>query len=256
MTRLPGIALAAVLLSGCTPSAPQSATGYHAVQQVPPLVLAFAPGGDEPSGPDADRLRAIGAALPPGVLPDLYADGPRALARARVVRRLLGRPLVLRPAASPDGAASDPDLAVLVTPVRAGILADACLGPGQPTVGGNWPGDDARQVRLLPAGCAVAAALQAQVAAGAGNGDLLQGRPLPPGASSPYTDAIEAYYRRNDPNQRASPVVSGGGGGTGRSDSTAAATAPAAPQAPAGQAAFNPLLGPLPGDPAPAIGPR
>lgn len=247
-----------MLLAGCALPAPQPASQYRAVRQAPPVVLAFAPAGDDPSAADAAYLRALGTALPAGVLPELYAEGPRALARARAVRRLLDRPLVLRPAPARSGIAADPDLAVLVVPTPAGVLADACLGPGQPVVGDLWPGDDARRARLLPAGCAVATALQAQVAAGAGEGDLIQGRPLPPGASAPYADAIESYYRRNEPSQRASPASSGGGGATARPEGAPPAAVPAsAPfQAPAGQAGVNPLLGPLPGDPAPAAAAR
>lgn len=247
-------ALATILLAGCTPPPLRAASGYRVIQQVPPLVLAFAPASNELSAANAAHLQALGAALPTGVLPELYASGPRALARARTVRLLLDRPLILHPAPARDGTAADPDLAVLVAPVPAGVLAKACLGLGQPVVGDLWPGDDAGRARLLPAGCAVASALQAQVAAGAGTGDLLQGRPLPPGASAPYADAIDSYYRRNDPSQRASPASSGGGGGgAARSEGMAPVSAPAsAPsQPPAGQAGINPLLGQLPGDPAP-----
>lgn len=250
-------AVAAILLVGCTPIAPQPASGYHAVRQIPPMVLAFAPASNEPSAADAAYLRALGPTLPAGELPELYAEGPRALARARAVRRFLDRQLVLRPVPPHNGAATDPDLLVLVTSLPAGVLADACLGPGQPVVDDLLPGGDARRARLLPAGCAVASALQAQVAAGAGNGDLLQGRMLPPGASIPYTDAIESYYRRNDPSQRPSPASSGGGG-TSRSESTTSAAAPTStpPQAPAGQVGINPLLGPLLADPAPTAAAR
>lgn len=145
---------------------------YHLAAQAPSLVLAFAPGSDKPGRFDADRLRDLGGLLPTLAVPELHAAGPRTLARARPVRCLLGRPLMLF--ADVPGEVTDGDVAVLVTPPATGIVADACLGRGQPVIGDVWPGDDTRRV-MLPAGCAVATALQAQVAAAAGE-DLLRGR--------------------------------------------------------------------------------
>ena len=249
--RLARFALLA-LLAGCASPAPFAPSQYGIMPATPPLVLAFAPGFDAPAPADTAQLRYLGAVLPSWVVPQLIIEGPRTLARARVVRDVIGRPVaVFRP--PPSDRATGPDVAVLFLPSPPGIVADHCLGPGQPIGGTLWPGDDARRPRLLPAGCAVAAAMQAQVAAAGGSGDLLQGRPLPPGAASPFADAIEAYYRRNDPNQRASPAASSKSGNQGTSDAGApmpgttvqtGAPAPVPAQA-------NPLLGPLPVAPAP-----
>ena len=238
--RIPHLlALVSMVLAGCTPPVPPPAGDYHLAAQAPALVLTFAPGSDEPGRVDAERLRYLGATLPAWTVPELHATGPRALSRARSARRLLGRPLVLF--ADVPGEAG-PDVAVLVVQPATGILADNCLGPGQPVIGDVWPGDDTRRATLLPAGCAVATALQAQVAAAAAGQDLLRGRPLPAGAATPFADAIERYYRRNDPGQHnGAAAVSG----TGRGGETTPLQDGAGQTAP-GTNPANPLLGPLP----------
>lgn len=248
--------LAAVLATatGCTPPVPPPASAYYAAVQVPPLVLAFAPEADEPAAADAARVLLLGAALPAWVQPELFATGPRTLARARAVRRLLGRPLVVLPAPPLPGQPPDQNLAVLVTRVPGGTVADACLGPGQPVLGDVWPGDDPRRARLLPAGCATATSIQVQVEAAGAGSDLLRGRPLPPGAATPFADAIERYYRRNDPSQRGNAPTGGGADRTGDANASGGDAAPSV-QGTAGQGApgvnpANPLLGPLPGSPA------
>lgn len=251
-------------LAGCASPTPHHASQYRPLPATPPVVLAFAPGRDVPAPADAAQLRSLGGLLPAWVVPNLVATGPQALARARVVRGLLGRPVVLSPPGTADRAA-DPNLAVLflptapgpspaalgpttLGPTTLGIVADDCRGPGQPVAGDLWPGNDARQPRLLPAGCAVAMAIQAQVTAASGGGNLLEGQPLPPEAATPFTDAIEAYQHRNDPGQRASPAASSRSGSPGATDASAPtqdSAVPASGGAPA-QAGVNPLLGPLP----------
>lgn len=247
------LAFLPILLGGCTPPAPPPAADYHLARQALPLVLAFAPGSDEPARLDADRLRYLGATLPAWIVPEFHAAGPRTLARARAVRRLLERPLVLSHNELRAGTIADQDSAVVLIQATSGILPDACLGPGQPVSGDVWPGDDARRATLLPAGCAVATALQAQVAAAVAEQDLLRGRPLPPGAATPFTDAIERYYRRNDPSGRGNSAAAGGNAGlagSANTDVTPSAQGTAGRAGPGANPA-NPLLGPLPDGPAP-----
>lgn len=246
--RLPILALliAPALLAGCVPPVPPPASSYRAAQQFAPIALQFAPDADEASPVDSARLRTLRFYLPAGTLPELVISGPHALRRAQAVRRLLERPVIVRPV---EGEMARPDAAVLVIPTQGGVIADACLGPGQPVLGDIWPGDDARRASLLPAGCAVETALQSQVVAHGGASDLLRGRALPPGAATPFADAIEHYYRRNDPNQqRQSPAGGGGGGGSSSREggSGQAPTAESSSLAPSEADGANPLLGPLP----------
>ena len=68
-------------------------------------------------------LREWASQLPAQIIPSLYGGGPRALERARVVRRLLERPLILLPP-SPVAIKADPDRAVLAAPAQEGVVAD------------------------------------------------------------------------------------------------------------------------------------
>ncbi len=231
-------------VAGCLPPVPPPVTEYRATEPIAPLVIAFAPQGTTLSPVDLDRLRALQPILPVQSLPELYVSGPLALLRARAVRNALGRPVLVYPAAAvlPSGQANRPDDAVLLLPTLAGILPDACRGPGQFDAADIWPGDDARRTRLLPAGCATAASIQAQAVRG---GDLLLGRTLPEGASIPFADAIERYYRRNEGGQARSSSAAPGASSSGGTTVVQ----------PAGAAAAifnNPLLGPLPGAGSPA----
>ena len=228
------LALAVALLAaGCAPGPTPPAANYAAPTRLAPLVLSFAPGDGELPVASAALLRRVAQALPVQTVPELYLSGPLTLRRAHSVRKALARPLVLYPAAPmPVGAAPSPDAGVLVLPVPDAILPEACRGVGERGPAGLWPGEDASRERLLPPGCATAASIEAQVDRPT---DLLQGRLLPPGAASPFADAIEKYYRRNQPNQgSATPATPA----STRGDSEGA-TAPGAPDA-------NPLLGPLP----------
>ncbi len=233
---------APILLAGCVPPAPPPASAYRAAPQFAPATLRFAPDADETLPLDTNRLRALRLYLPAGALPELFIAGPRSFRRAQVVRRLLERPVAVHLV---EDEMALPDAAVLLVPAQGGVIADACLGPGQPVLGDIWPGDDARRTALLPAGCAVETALQSQVAAHGGDADLLHGRPLPPGAATPFAEAIERYYRRNDPRERLAPAAgdssSNSGGRSGGS-----APAGAGPSSAEETDSANPLLGALP----------
>lgn len=228
--------LGLLVLAGCAPPGPPVASQYHPILSQAPITLAFAPGRERPYPDDAARLRALAVTLPTRVMPEFYATGPLAGARAHAIGDLLRRPVVLRPErAAPVAMMPGPDVAVLVLPVQSGIMADACRGPASSGVGDIWPGDDTRIPRMLPAGCPAATDIQAMVV---NQSDLLYGRPLPPGAATPFGAAIERYYHRNDgpppsqstgqqqPAQETSPILGG---------------------IPAGLQ--NPLLGPLPATP-------
>ena len=236
MRRLPLCALSWLVLAvaGCVPPIPQAASEYHATEPDAPLVLRFAPHAAVLSPADLARLRALRPTLPVQTLPELYAAGPLAALRARAVRNALDRPVIVYLQAAAKG--PNLDEAVLLLPMPAGILPDACRGPGEFDAGDIWPGDDARRTRFLPAGCATAANIQVQAADG---NDLLRGRPLPAGASIPFADAIERYYRRNEPGQNPAGGSGGGGPSPGGTLVQSAGTIPAPP--------VNPLLGPLPG---------
>ena len=219
-----------MLVAGCAPGPIPPLQNYAVPERLAPLVLNFAPGDGELPVASAAVLRRVAQTLPVQTVPDLYLSGPLALRRAHSVREALARPVVLYPAALvPGSAAPSPDSGVLVLPMPDAIVPDACRGVGEQGPAGIWPGQDASRERLLPPGCATAASIEAQVDRPA---DLLQGRLLSPGAASPFADAIEKYYRRNQPNQgSATPASSRGDAG--------GVTAPGAPDA-------NPLLGPLP----------
>ncbi len=225
--------LGALLLAGCQPGPPAPANQYRRAEYIPPLPLWFAPGGTWLSASDASRLQALAPRLPVDLVPEFYAAGPLAQARAQRVGGQLGRPVRLLAAVG-----FAPEQTALVIRMPPGIIADACRGAGVRELDGSWPGADGTAPLLLPPGCATAAAIQAQVTDPA---DLLRGQPLPPAAAWPYAAAIERYYQRNDPPQSsgAQSTAQGGGGGSGGQDQTAAASGQ-------GAAGANPLLGPLP----------
>jgi hypothetical protein len=235
--------LAALLLAGCQPGPPAPASQYRQAEIIGPLSLWFAPGGTRLSATDMSQLHTLARRLPADVVPDFYAGGPLAPARAQAVERQLGRPVRLL--AATDLPAEQTSL---VTRMPDGIIADACRGAGQRTLGDAWPGDDATAPVLLPPGCATATDIQAQVT---NPQDLLRGRPLPPAAASPYAAAIERYYRRND-----APQATGGSegnGGSGSQDQTAQAGAspglaqsPGSKQGSGATNGSNPLFGGLP----------
>lgn len=250
--------LTGLALAGCQLAPPPPASQYRVMQATPSLGLSFFPGEAQLPAPQLATLQATGRTLPEEVVPVLYTDGRLAQARADRVGRALQRPirLVVQRGAQPDQA-------MLVFPVRSGrIVADACRGPGARLVGDIWPGDDSNAVRLLPPGCSTEADIAAQVSQ---PGDLLYGRPLPPGAALPYAEAIEQYYHRADTahstagsppggggsgSASGSAAGSGGGGltspgteGTGWSDSSSGGASGGGIAAGTGQTA-NPLLGP------------
>ncbi len=105
------------------------------------------------------------------------------------------------------------DAAWLLLPPSAGITADACATAAGALPGGFLPESDlGRLSQLMPPGCSTAAAIAAQVTQPT---DLLMGRDLPPGASTPYADLIESYDNRNKGNGGAGGGGAGGGGGGG-----------------------------------------
>jgi hypothetical protein len=113
------------------------------------------------------------------------------------------------------------------------IVADACAGPPTLVVRGNWPELDPGRQRLLPFGCAAAAGLAAELV---NPQDLLHGRPLAPGAATPFAEAVEKYYRRNETTR---PINAGDGTGGGSDLNSLNAPLPQAGGLPA-----NPLLAP------------
>ncbi len=235
MRRLVPI-LAAMLLAGCLPSPPPPANQYRRAESIPPFSLWFAPDGARLSAQNAAQLQALAPRLSVDDVPDFYAAGPQAPARAATVGNHLGRPVRLVPA---TGLA--PGQTTLVIHMPSGIIPDACRGPGQREAGTSWPGNDSVAPPLLPPGCATAAVIQAQVT---NPEDLLHGRPLPPAAASPYAAAIERYYRRND-----APQSTGATEGDGGSATQAQTTGTPATEQGAATSA-NPLLGGLPQAPA------
>ncbi len=229
--------LAAMLLAGCVPGPPTPATQYRRAEYIPLLPLWFAPDGTRLSAQTVAQLQALATRLPVDDVPDLYAAGPLASARADTVGDHLGRPVRLLYA---TGLA--PGQTTLVVHMPSGIIADACRGNGKRALGTLWPANDSVAPLLLPPGCVTAAAIQAQVTY---SGDLLYGRPLPPAAASPYAAAIERYYHRNDAPQQQSTGASGSDVGAGTQAQAGAARAgPAAGQGDTSSA--NPLLGGLP----------
>lgn len=217
-------------LCGCEDRASvQAASQYRQVVSIPAVPLVFAPGVAVPDQPSRARLRQLHDTMPAESVPVLHGDGTLTAARVRVVSTMLARPVVVVPVAAGILTANT---ALLDVPVRPGILADACRGPGVQNVGDLWPGDDVREPVRLPAGCATEATLAAQVSQRA---DLLTGRELGPAASSPYADAIERYYARNAAPQPRGGQSGSGGSGSGSGDVEGQASSPG-----------NPLLGGMP----------
>jgi hypothetical protein len=199
------------LLAACVPGPPPPASQYREADTVTRLPLVFSPGSAQPTDVENAELRGLGHSMPVQAAPALHASGPLAFERAQAVGRLLLRPvqLVAAPGMPPDQA-----LLVISGP---SIVADACRGPGVRQLGSNWPSNDDDAPVLLPPGCAVAVDIEAQTTRPA---DLLQGRPLPPGAAMPFAAAIEKYYHRNDPGQSNASTSQGGsqsGAGSGSS---------------------------------------
>ena len=93
------------------------------------------------------------------------------------------------------------------------------------------------QCDTLPPGCATALDIEAQTIQ---SPDLLQGRPLPPAAATPFAAAIERYYHRNDPAQ--STGTQGGSQAGGDQPGSSTTTSAGA----TGVGSASPLLGPLP----------
>jgi hypothetical protein len=204
--------LVLVPLAACVPGPPPPASQYRQAETVSRLPLVFVAGSAQLTEAENARLRMLRLGLPVQAVPALQADGLLAERRANEVARRLGRPVQLQVVPG-----MPPDQALLVTWSPA-IVADACRGPGERELGSIWPSNDDMAPVLLPPGCAAAVDIQAQVTA---PGDLLQGRPLPPGAATPFAAAIERYYHRNDPPQ--SNAASGGNSaGSDQSGSTAA----------------------------------
>jgi hypothetical protein len=224
------IALLGLLpLAACVPGPPPPASQYHRAATLSRLDVVFVPGGTQVTEPESAQLRSIGLGLPVQAVAALHASGPLAPARTAAVARSLGRPVQLV-----NAPGMPPDQATLVFESPA-IVADACRGPGVRMLGSIWPSNDDVAPVLLPPGCAVAADIQTQVVQ---PDDLLVGRPLPPGAATPFAAAIERYYHRNDPPQ--SNAAQGGSSGSGDQSGSGAA------QGSETGSAANPLLGPLP----------
>jgi hypothetical protein len=199
-----------ISLAACVPGPPPTASQYRPAEAVTRLTVLFAPGTARVAAADGARLRDMRFVLPVQVVATLQASGPFAVERAEVVAHLLDRPVQLV-AALPESPV-DQTLLVISSPA---IVADACRGPGERALGSIWPGNDDVPPRLLPPGCATAVALQAQVVE---PDDLLMGRPLPPGAATPFAGAIERYYDRNNAAQ--SSAGPGGAQASGQSGSS------------------------------------
>ena len=232
---------AAIVLSasGCQSVSPQSADGYRVAAYNVVLPLGFAPGGDSLSEADRQSLIRLTRELPESVVPDTYASGRLALPRVRAVEAAMQRPTrwIVDERA-------DPERVLLVVRSAPEIVADACRGPGVRLPGTIWPGSEDSAPMILPPGCAVANSIKVQTTSPA---DLIQGQRLPPGAALPYAAAIERYYHRNDQ----APSASASSGGAAGADAGSGG-APSGSSADPAQAAplRNPLLGPLPANPA------
>jgi hypothetical protein len=187
----PVMAVLAVTLVACEPGPPPPASQYRQAEIVPPLAISFAPGDMHLPETVKWDLRQLGRSLPVQTVPALHESdaGPLAARRAQEVARQLTRPVQLVVVTDMPA-----DQTVLVV-TNSGIVADACRGGGVRELGTMWPGNDAIAPVLLPPGCATAQDIAVQTTRPE---DLLQGRPLPPGAATPYAAAIERYYHRND----------------------------------------------------------
>jgi hypothetical protein len=251
MRALPAFICAAgtLLLAACHTAAPPPASQYQPVVQLPPVGLSFAPGAVQPPYDQVRQLRAITRNIPEQIVPVLYTSGSLAAARMAALERDIQRPLqlVLR-------LDSPPNQALMAFPATAGIVADDCRGPGAKVGEDISPGEDRSLPRILPPGCATASDIAAQVT---DKGDLLYGRPLPPGAALPFARAAERYYDRDDTTSAAGQGSGGSGGSSGasaRSGTGNGSTSAAAQQDPGGansgwgygQGQQNPLLAPLP----------
>lgn len=224
---LPRVALLSLLLplAACVPGPPPPASQYRQAEVVSQVPLVFVPGSAQLTEAENAQLRGLGRTLPVQAVSTLQASGPLAARRAQEVAQQLVRPVQL--VAVPG---MPPDQALLVNASPA-IVADTCRGPGARELGSIWPSNDDVAPVLLPPGCATAVDLQAQTT---WSHDLLAGRPLPPGAATPFAAAIERYYHRND--QPQSNAAQGGSQGSADQSGSAGAQGSAA----------NPLLGPLP----------
>lgn len=191
--------------------------------------VLFAPGTARVAEADRVRLSAMRWVLPVQAVATLRASGPFAVPRSEVVAQLLDRPVQL--VAAEPGMPADQTLLLIANPA---IVADACRGPGERGLGSIWPSNDDVAPRYLPPGCATAAALQAQIVE---PDDLLTGRPLPPGAATPFAAAIERYYHRYEQGGSSAGQSGTQAAGQSGSSSVSAAATPGAPPL---------LVGPLP----------
>ena len=213
--------------AACVPGPPSPASQYHAAATTQ-LPLVFAPGTSDLTVSQKAALQQLRQTLPIQVVPILQTTGPLAAERARAVGRQLARPVQLA-----NVSIMPPDQALLIMSSPT-IIADSCRGPGVRQLGSIWPSNDDEAPLLLPPGCATAMDIEAQTIQ---SPDLLQGRPLPPAAATPFAAAIERYYHRNDPPQ--STGTQGSSQGSGDQSESGSATATSVEAA-------SPLLGPLP----------
>jgi hypothetical protein len=228
----PSLLLLVLLLPvACVPGPPPPASQYRQAEAVRTIPLVFVPGSEQLADAEISGLRVLGRSLPVQAMQALQASGPLAERRVAEVARELGRTVQLD--AVPG---MPPDQALLVTSSPT-IISDACRGPGERELGSIWPSNDDVAPVLLPPGCATAVDIEAQTTA---PGDLLQGRPLPPGAATPFAAAIERYYHRNDPPQssgaQSSAASGGGSGGSDQAGSTPAVLLGPLPSGGGGQA--------------------
>jgi type IV pilus biogenesis protein CpaD/CtpE len=225
-----------LLLAGCVPGPPPPASQYHSAATVTRVPLVFVAGRAALTDAEGSELRGLRHALPMQALSALYLSGPLAASRATVVAGLLGRQVQL---VSETGMPPDQGLLLITGPA---IVADACRGKGERMLGSIWPGNDDAAPWLLPPGCATALDIEAQTTRPA---DLLVGRPLPPGAATPFAAAIERYYHRNDPPQSSASQGAAQGAAQGTALGTAQGGGDQSDSAAQGSVP-NPLAGPLP----------
>jgi hypothetical protein len=226
-----------LLLAGCVPGPPPPASQYHSAATVTRVPLAFVAGRAALTEGEGAELRGLRHLLPVQALPALYVSGPLAAARATVVAGLLRREIQL---VSEAGMPPDQGLLLIAGPA---IVADACRGKGEHMLGSIWPGNDDATPWLLPPGCATALDIEAQTTRPA---DLLVGRPLPPGAATPFAAAIERYYHRNDPPQSSASQGAGQGAAQGVAQGAAQGGGDQSDSAAAQGSVPGLLAGPLP----------